>query len=450
MKKNKDVEKRLRIRYIKGIENKIVAMKYRNKIFFLAMVIFGMLFFVLARGFFPRTNIYHAKPDLDFWNIKSVDTMKYSRDLSREKLEDASFDGVIDEQVKNIASVGATHVAIATPYDQEFLPMLKRWVSAARKYKLKVWFRGNWSGWEEWFDYPKITRNEHMRKTKGFILSNADIFEDGDIFSSCPECENGGPGDPRSTGDVEGFRKFIISEYREAKRSFASINKKVQSNYFSMNADVAKLVMDKETTATLDGIVTIDHYVGAPEQLARDVEEIADESGGRIVLGEFGVPIPDINGEMSGLEQAEWIDKALWILKGSNRVNGINYWSNVGGTTAIWEDDGNAKEAVNILKKYFNPKVCYGIVYNELDNVIPNVKVLYSGKEILTDSGGYFEFPYVADTYAVAKISAPGYLKKEIVIDQRDIQTKVVLIREKKDLRFKLAEFLKNISKGRY
>ncbi len=425
-------------------------MRYRNKVFFVAAVAFGMLFFVLAHGFFPETNVYYAKPDLDFWNFRSVDTMKYSRDLSREKLNDADFDPVIDGQVKNIASVGATHVAIATPYDKEFLPMLKRWVSAARKYKLKVWFRGNWSGWEEWFEYPKITREEHIRKTKEFILSNSDIFEDGDIFSSCPECENGGPGDPRATEDAGGFRKFIIDEYRATKDSFRKINKNIQSNYFSMNADVARLVMDKETTAALDGVVTIDHYVSTPEKLARDIEEIAYESGGSIVLGEFGAPIPDIHGEMSGSEQAEWIDKALWILKDSDTIKGINCWSNAGSSTAIWEEDGKAKESVGILSKYFNPKTSYGIIYNELDEAIPGARVRYSGREILADAKGHFKFPYVAEEYAVAKISAPGYLKKEIVVDPWGLQADIVLIKERKDLRFKLAEFLKNISKGRY
>ena len=97
-----------------------------------------------------------------FWEVQSIDTMKYSRDLSREKLKDPSFDTVIDRQVKAIAETGATHVAISTPYDEEFLPILKRWASAARNYNLKIWFRGNWSGWEKWFDYKSISREEHI------------------------------------------------------------------------------------------------------------------------------------------------------------------------------------------------------------------------------------------------------------------------------------------------
>ena len=93
------------------------------------------------------------------WQVRSVDTMKFSRDLAREKLNDEVFNLVIEEQVKNISQIGATHVAIATPYDEEFLPFLRRWVNLARNYGLKVWFRGNWS---TTLSSPSVTLAESM------------------------------------------------------------------------------------------------------------------------------------------------------------------------------------------------------------------------------------------------------------------------------------------------
>ena len=148
----------------------------------------------------PRTIFARER----FFQVQSIDTMKYSRDTAREKLKDVKFDEVIDAQIKNIAATGATHVSLGTPYDEEFLPFLKRWVAAARKYGLKVWFRGNWSGWENWFDYPKFKDGKvHSEKTKKFILENSNLFEDGDVFTACPECENGGPGDPRITKKLD-------------------------------------------------------------------------------------------------------------------------------------------------------------------------------------------------------------------------------------------------------
>lgn len=362
----------------------------------------------------PVKEVYNPKPNLTFWEVQSVDTMKYSRDLAREKLRDKSFGTVIDQQVKNIAEVGATHVAIATPYDAEFLPMLKRWVASARKYNLKVWFRGNWSGWEKWFEYPSITREEHLLKTKNFISENAALFENGDIFSSCPECENGGPGDPRSTGDVEGYRAFIISEYQTAKSAFEKIGKDVKANYFSMNGDVARLVMDRETTRALGGIVTIDHYVKTSQKLAADIKDLAAASGGNIVLGEFGAPIPDIHGNMSEEEQARWIKDSLGALSETDNIGGVNYWVNVGGSTELWSSDGKARGAVAEIGKFYKPDVAYGTVKDAKGLAVEGAKLSYGAKTFFTDKNGYFEFPYVGDMGRLVTVSSAGFADKEI------------------------------------
>lgn len=303
---------------------------------------------IFLAGFFILTS---KKPlsKTSTWDFQSIDTMKYSRDLSREKLSDPTFDKNIETQISQIAATGATHVAIATPYDEEFYPVLKRWVDAARAQKLKVWFRGNFSGWEGWFEYPKISRETHLQKTESFILNHPDLFEDGDVFSGCPECENGGPGDPRVTGDTIGFQSFLISEHQTADNAFSKIHKKVYTNYNSMNADVARLIMDSETTKKLGGIVVIDHYVKTPEQLQNDIKEIAKNSHGKVVLGEFGAPIPDLQGDMSEQEQFEWMQKTLNLLKNTPELVGVNYWVSYGGTTKLWNDDNTPRLAVQAI-----------------------------------------------------------------------------------------------------
>src|SRR5690606_12731663 len=90
----------------------------------------------------PKTS-YTASPE-QLWEIRAVDTMKFSRDAAREDIPDSA----IIAELTAIKQVGATHVGIATPYDEEFYPMLKRWVEHARDLDLKIWFRGNFSGWE--------------------------------------------------------------------------------------------------------------------------------------------------------------------------------------------------------------------------------------------------------------------------------------------------------------
>lgn len=358
-----------------------------------------------------------AVPDRHIWSIRSIDTMKYSRDLARVKLHDKSFLSVIDRQIHDIAMTGASHVSIDTPYDQEFYPMLEAWVEAARRYRLNVWFRGNFSGWEEWFGYPRIGRMQHIRNVDNFIRSHGGLFRDGDIFSACPECENGGPGDPRVNKDVAGFREFIISEHRVAKEAFAYIGKDVRSNIYPMNLDVATLVMDKETTQAMDGEVAVDHYVASPSVLSEDLEKLGRQSGGDVILGEFGAPLPGETSVMNRYEQSEWIAEALARISEVDRVIGVNYWVNAGGSTGIWDIKGAPYEAVTVLTKYFQADRVFGFVSDDMNRPIPGAKI--SGSGYLMDIGkeGLFIFRVYQGFPLDLEISAPGYEQQTIHFD---------------------------------
>lgn len=406
----------------------------------------GIFILFLFSFLFPPKEVFinYAKPELFFWRVRSIDTMRYSRDLSREKMNDLSFDEVIDKQIRDIAATGATHVAIATPYDKEFIPMLSRWVSAARKNKIKVWFRGNLSGWEKWFEYDSITREVHISQIRDFIIDNPNLFEDGDIFSSCPECENGGPGDPRETDDVVGYRKFLINEYQAARSAFRKIGKNVDANYFSMNGDVAKLVMDKKTTAALDGIVVIDHYVETPEILIKDLEDIAAQSGGEVVLGEFGAPISGVHGEMTSEEQAQWISKVLVLAVKSKEIVGVNYWLNVGGSTEIWKSNGEQLPAVEIIRQFYKPEVAYGLVTDSLGNLIKGAKVSNLERNVFTDKNGYFEMPAVKSLDPKFIVSAKNYKPLEQNIEENIGAVHILLEKEQEDILFMIKMFFKN------
>ncbi len=393
---------------------------------------------------------------LPWWEVQSIDTMKYSRDLARQKLNDDEFNQAIEEQVSKISQIGATHVSVATPYDKEFLAFLKSWVAAARKHHLNVWFRGNWSGWEGWFDYPAITREEHLRKTKQFILENKDLFGDGDIFTPCPECENGGPGDPRHNNDVSGHRAFLIKEYQITTEVFEKIGKEVRSNFNSMNGDVAKLIMDEETTKAMGGIVTIDHYVPSVKQLVRDIGNLASQSKGQVVLGEFGVPIIDIHGAISEQEQADWIAEALNEVAKMPEVIGLNYWVNAAGPTGLWNEDRTPRQSVVVIRSFFIPQVASGVVKNELGRPIAQASVESGQKSCLTDRQGKFQFPYhlVSPARLAAKraggssdlhlvVSADGFTSQELNISDPSETIKVVLTRETEGIFWKIGKFLR-------
>ena len=350
-----------------------------------------------------------------FWEIQAIDTMKYSRDIAREKMNDQSFDAVIDTQVKNIASTGATHVAISTPYDAEFIPFLERWVKAARKYELKVWFRGNMAGWEGWFEYPRIGREEHTKQVEAFILANQDLFEDGDLFVSCPECENGGPGDPRMKGDKEEYREFLIQEYTVVKKAFETINRDVQSNLYSMNGDVARLIMDRETTAKLDGIIVIDHYVKTTDQLLTDIRAYAEQSGGKVVLGEWGAPIPDIHGEMTQQEQAAWLEDANRKFVKEPSIIGMNYWTHTGSSTELWENGDKPKQSVDVITKYYKPTVLTGTITDTNGRPINGAKITTPYSTTYSVKGIY-EIPVLQNEPITITVSKEEYVTNSLEV----------------------------------
>lgn len=382
------------------------------------------LFLLMIAGFgfgigaAVSTQATPSKQPIPWWPVQAIDTMKYSRDNSGQYLQDLdSLREVADWQLSGIAKTGATHVAIATPYDEAFLPVLRIWVELARAHDLHVWFRGNWSGWEEWFDYPAITRQQHLDLTREFILKNPTLFADGDIFSACPECENGGPGDPRMTGDVDGFRQFLIDEHTMMAQAFAKIGRSVTYNYNSMNGDVAKLIMDEPTTAALGGVVTIDHYVKTPEQLVRDVEALVAQSHGKVVIGEVGAPVPDIHGQLTQEQQAAWIAATLQAIADHNEIIGVSYWTNQGGSTALWNEDGTPRTAVQTVTDFFTPRLIRGQVVDSNGHPIRNARVQSAVRTVISDDLGLFSLP-VIDASGSATVQKDSYLPTTIAFDQ--------------------------------
>lgn len=406
--------------------------------------VFIVTILILASRIFASEDVTNAST---WWSVQSVDTMKYSRDLARQKNTDASFDAVITAQVEGIAQTGATHIAIATPYDSDFLPFLTRWVTAARKNNLKVWFRGNWSGWEGWFDKDEITRDQHIKMTEKFILQNVSLFEDGDIFSSCPECENGGPGDPRLTGDVEGHRKFLIDLYTTTKKTFSKIGKQVESNYFSMNGDVAKLIMDPDTTRALDGLLSVDHYVATPQQLNRDITALAESSGGKIVLGEFGAPIPDIHGAMTQKQQSDWLDEALKLLVKNPSLVGLNYWTNVGGSTHLWDEDGKERLAVSALSRYYAPDQVTFTFKNQIGSLVPEVTLSFQDRQYEGGKKGQVVVPADSDTLDYL-VSAAGYESQRLQVSNSTKDETIILKKSHESLLFRLQKLIYRLFGG--
>lgn len=313
-----------------------------------------------------------------FWELQAIDTMKYSRDGVNNQDIINKIPAIMDK----IAQAHATYVSIDTPYNEEFYPILKLWVIEARKHQLHVWFRGNFAQWEGWFNYPKIINiSDHHTMTRNFIMNHQELFQDGDIFTPAPEPENGGIGDPRGSDEkIKVFNQFLIDSYTNCQSSFEKIQKNVFCGYFSMNGDIAKTVLTKETVKKIGNVVVIDHYVKSPDIMSADIDYLHNLYGAKIVIGEFGAPIPDINGDMDEKRQSEFVESLLNILSQKNDiVQGINYWVIGGGSTALLNDDGSEREVYNTVTNYYNPYVLNIKVFNTAGETVNNPQISFSG-----------------------------------------------------------------------
>lgn len=310
----------------------------------LILALVGLLFIFLTKNFKPQ-----REPQFRF---TSVDTMKLSRDNARdpESIKDIPF------YVKAVADLGATHIAIGTPYDEEFYPVLNAWVREARKHNLKVWFRGNFSSWEGWFEYPEFSDvNEHHSLTTKFIENHPELFEKDDIFTPVPEAENGGMGDPRENpAEVQPFNEFLVKSYDSCVSAFEKINKPVRCGYFSSNGDIARDILTEDTVRKTGNTVVIDHYIDSAQRMDDDITYLINKfPGAKIVIGEFGAPVEDINGRMTEEEQASFISSLFDVfIKQKEHVVGVNYWVLAGGGTAIYKNKTPLLVAEVIKEKF--------------------------------------------------------------------------------------------------
>ena len=341
------------------------------------------------------------------WDVCSIDTMKLSRDKARQELYHPEFDKKIAEQIAQIKNTGANFVSIGTPYDKEFLPYLRRWVKAAREQDLNVYFRGNWSEWEGWFEYPKsMTPEEHLQRTTQFIVSQPDLFEDGDIFDPCPECENAGfwPQNDKNSD----YQQFIQKQQTVIQEAFQKISKKVQVRQ-SIIGGRAKDVLDQTTFDKLGNLIFIDHYVSKPKVMTAFVDYFTSLNT-KVVVSEFGAPIPDLNGNMTEKQQADFVRNILEALYLKNEaVLGLNYWVLSHGTTSLVEESGREKNSYLVLQEYFSPQIVEGKVVDELEKPLSGVPITTKdGLKVLTDQNGFYRLKYPVRSQEL-KIEADKY-----------------------------------------
>jgi hypothetical protein len=356
------------------------------------LILVGLVFSVI----FAQTSLVFAVSPPSLWQYQCVDTMKDSRDNARTWAFRPDLVQLVSKEVAAIKSMGANCMAIGTPYDDEFGPYMKVWVDQAHKQGLKVWFRGNLSGWEGWFSYPLLTSfAEHHQKINHFILFHPSFFKDGDIFTPAPEPEAGKLiGDPRnSDNQKQEYLNFLVDSYNNCVKSFSQIDVKVACGFFSTNGDIAKDILTPDVVSKIGNVVVVDHYVSDPNTLVQDLEFLHNKFNTKIMLGEFGAPIPDLNGEMTEDQQAAYVSTVLkGLAMDQGFIEGVNYWTLTNSSTALYNNDFTPRKAVDVIKNYYSPATVQGTVSNNHGQSLEGVTVKTdtTGEPAVTDKSGNF------------------------------------------------------------
>jgi hypothetical protein len=304
-----------------------------------------------------------------FWDYRCIDTMKISRDMARALVEElnttSSVPNIIPLMVGKVKGANANMISFGTPYDGEFIPLLKVEIAEAEKQNLQVWLRGNLSGWEGWFEYERFEQhNDHHRLTKEFILNNPTLFVNEGrsrvkFFSPSPEPENGFENVWESTQRQEVFKEWLLASYANSRQALDEIGATDTTVIFSFNGDVAKILPPELIHA--DHPVIIDHYIEQPEQYLADIQALHQLYSAQVGLGEFGAPIADIHGSMTEEQQAEIVKEILLVLSEHGMlIPLINYWHlwdphsiDSSNSTALLNADGSERLVYQVIQDFF-------------------------------------------------------------------------------------------------
>ena len=378
----------------------------------IAGIIIGLLF--LNRQHTLEVFSAPSNSSLTLWQYQCIDTMKFSRDMARSPLTHEEWLSLIETQLRLVAFLGANCVSLGTPYDEEFIPLLALWVAGARKEHLRIWFRGNFSGWEGWFSYPRYkTVGPYYQQLEHFIVAHSDLFEPGDILTPAPEPEHGIINNIwTSSVKRSAFQAFVIGSFQHCQAAMARVKKSVQCGYTSFNLDVAKAIINADVVKKTGGVIGVDHYVKSATQFGYDIALLYEMYQAPVVIGEFGAPIPDIHGALTDQEQATLVNdllEQLYIHKA--QVSAVNYWVLAGGSTALLTERNELKPAARVVKQYFIPGVATLHIANTLGQPLANVivKTADGAYNSIPDAKGNITLVFPGNKDTTLTVQAPGY-----------------------------------------
>ena len=283
----------------------------------------------LLAGEFQSPHIVQAQvPPSQTWEAQGVSTMKLSKDRVCDQLSHVEIN-LVASRAKEL---GATHLAIETPYDNpdcgSALIYTRNWVSAARAQGLNVIHRHMFTRMEGIYGQQKDPTLNYSQMIYDYIITNPDLFAAGDFVMPIPEPDNAGIrgfncGSGCMFPDTATFNTFVRQIYGSTTQALAIINhgSDVQISCCSFsgftaagldNPDWTDGILEQQTQLALGKVISLDHYPQSGYTMAGDLAELHQiHPDWTVDMGEWGAidtnnPVSVINASMTAAIQP-WI-----------------------------------------------------------------------------------------------------------------------------------------------
>ncbi len=301
-----------------------------------------------------------ASSALTFESLKSVDVMKYTKDVMTNQPSTAT----IKNLVSTLASMPITHIAVSLPmdpssdypavgkpYPQDAYVFTQAWADAIHAAGLHILWRGTWSGIEGIYNFPKRVgptrlpagtaltavadgNSTWLGKTYRYINDHPAFFAGGDIWAPLPERTEGIFQDSTSflpyggLGIQTNYVNFFNNLKTVSDAAFAKIGKNVYTGYTANNYTEVKSGWLGQSLFDQSGIIAIDYYgsTHTPEEMDADLRTMASQHKHPIFLQEWGDYWNIALDQTSRTEYLQRIYTTLQELVADGVLAGFNYW----------------------------------------------------------------------------------------------------------------------------
>jgi len=359
-------------------------------------VIGGILGFHAGADESAISNQPQRKAKLTLAGLRSVDVMKYTKDVMAHQLSDEQIDNlVVTLKTLNINCIAlsipmdssADYPANNKPSPRDAYVLTGKWADTVHQHGLHVIWRGTWSGIEGISGFARrVGANRFpagtaasaatdgsstwLGKTYQYIVGHPEFFVPGDVWAPLPErteniFQDGTSFLPYSRDGINvTYTNFFNDLKTVSETAFAKIGKAVITGMTTNNYTEVKSGWLPQSFFEAQGITVIDYYGDnhTPEEMDKDIRQMYAMHKKPLFLQEWS---DYWNGGLSEADRTDYLKRIYAVMQkliDDGVLVGFNYWGGWSDTAeSVLTQDGSGfhlNYRGRILQNFFkvNPR----------------------------------------------------------------------------------------------